>query len=197
MPTAESPSPSSYYTLWMCPHHPRPHFTHRVQNLTSKTRFSKETFITVGLYMISRFFWCVIFEVWIKGSPEMQLLISRSFKHYFPYEIDGINYQYVCSLSTWTEVCHKTNKYSSPFYYIIYLLYLLYLFSRNIPKTTCVKHKVTRHCLFTWRKNRKSEVRMFQTSDSQAKQVTINQHSRRIQCVTLQVSQVISGVKNV
>ena len=38
---------------------------------------------------------------------------------------------------------------------------------------------------------------MFQTSDSQAKQVTINQHSRRIQCVTLQVSQVISGVKNV
>ena len=106
MPTAESPSPSSYYTLWMCPHHPRPHFTHRVQNLTSKTRFSKETFITVGLYMISRFFWCVIFEVWIKGSPEMQLLISRSFKHYFQYEIDGINYQYVCSLSTWTEVCH-------------------------------------------------------------------------------------------
>ena len=109
MPTPESPSPSSNYTLWKCPHHPRPHYTHRVQNLTSKTRFSKETFITVGLYMISRFFWCVIFEVWIKGSPEIQLLILRSFKHYFQYEIEGINYQYVCSLSTWTEVCQKTN----------------------------------------------------------------------------------------
>ena len=109
MPTTESPSAASNYTLWMCPHQPRPHYNHRVQYLTSKTRFSKETFITVGLYMISRFFWCVIFEVWIKGSPEMQLLISRSFKHYFQYEIDGINYQYVCSLSTWTEVCHKTN----------------------------------------------------------------------------------------
>ena len=74
MPTPESPSASSYYTLWVCPHHPRPHFTHRVQNQTFQTKFLWKTINTARFLTLSAFFIAITCPFWFKTSKVMTLL---------------------------------------------------------------------------------------------------------------------------
>ena len=79
MPTPESPSASSNYTLWVCPHHPRPHFNPRVKYQTFQTKFLWKTINTVRLLTLSSGVWI---EIWKSLYKFYNTVVNQSIFHY-------------------------------------------------------------------------------------------------------------------